>query len=229
MGHKWIRGVHVALFVAVLVMLASCGKDGTPGTSSLGVWVNYDEADDIYAMSCSALPGYYHYGLVSGGYAITGNTYYPEPEGSWGFAYQLHWYSYYTGNHYSNIYTGTISIKVDPGTKGGFPFKDGVNGAVRKYNWLLGWSGSTIAYDRTGNADLAAPAQNELQLSAIEMRNRSIEGTPFPLDPAKYDIGPTRTVTTSDGEYIITISEYPLTLKGTTPELPKNQALPSVK
>jgi hypothetical protein len=226
MGRKWIRGLFFAWFILALVLLAGCGKDGIPGNSYLGVWMEYSVADEIYYMSCSALPTSFTYGLTWYGTPQTDTVYYKRV-GTWDYRYQLRWYD--TSYHYSVIWYGSLTISKDPGEEGGFLCMDGEDGVDRYYDWVLGWNGSTISYDKTQSAYLAAPALNGVQLSVMEAPNKSLEGTPQPPDPALYDIGPTRVVTKSDGVYHITITEYPCSLKGTTPALPKSSVLKATR
>jgi hypothetical protein len=224
MGRKWMRRLFFAWFILVLVLLAGCGRDGVPGSSYLGVWMEYSDADEIYYMSCSALPNPYSYGLTWDGTPTTSTVYY-QAEGTWDYQYQLRWYdTYYTLYRYSAIWSGTMTISEEPGTDGGFPLRDGKDGVDRYYDWLLGWYGSTISYDTTQSASFAAPAQSGVQPFGMEAPAKSLEGTLQPPDPALYDIGPTRVITKSDGVHRITVTEYPYFPKGTTPALPKSSA-----
>jgi hypothetical protein len=225
MRSKWTRSIVVLLCVAVLALLSSCGKGGKDGTNYLGVWVEYSEADDIYYISCAALPSVFHYGLTWYGSPMSGygTTYYSETPGSFSYSYQLHWYTYSSGNHYSTTWYGTKTIgPVNAGQPGGFPFKAGADGADIHYNWVLGWNGSTISHDSVVPAQLgqsvAAPQP------VTEVANDVSKGPPQPPDPALYEIGPTRTVSAIVGDYAITLTEYPYWPKGTTPALPKNLA-----
>jgi hypothetical protein len=221
MGRKSMRSLFFAWFILVLMLLAGCGRDGIPGTSYLGVWMEYSQADEIYYMSCAALPNPYSYGWTWYGTPTTSTVYY-QAEGTWDYQYQLRWYD--TSYHYSAIWSGSMTISEEPGTDGGFPFRDGKDGVDRYYDWLLAWDGSTIAYAQTQSAHSAPSPRKGVQLSVMEASNKALEGVPQPPDPALYDIGPTRVITKSDGVHRITVTEYPCFPKGTTPALPKSSA-----
>lgn len=200
MKRRWYLCVLLAAMLALV--LVGCGKDGLPGNAYLGVWVDYSEADAIYYMYTSVLPGTFHYGLEEYGVALTSTTYYLETPGTFYYEYAL---DYVLGSteYFSDYWYGYMTIAVNAGAKGGL-FTDGANGKDRYYDWILGWYGSTLSYDRASSASKATG------LAPVAYSQQK----PIELDSTLYTAGPVRTITKTDGPYTITLTERPYTLKG---------------
>jgi hypothetical protein len=223
MGRKWKKSILIALCVAVVALLASCGMGGADGKIYLGVWVEYSQADGIYYMSCAALPSVFIYGMMWYGVPMSGHgtTYYLQTPGSFTYSYQVYYYS--SGYYYSAIWSGLKTVgPANPGATGGFPFKNGADGADLHYDWVLGWNGSTITHDNVLPSQPAQSAAPQPVTAAVAIDVS--KGLQQPPDPALFEIGPTRTVSAIVGDYTITLTEYPCWPKGTTPSLPKNVA-----
>jgi hypothetical protein len=203
------------LFLGVLVIcgaiaLSACGVAGNPGASGLGVWVEYSESDEIYAISAPALPSAFSYGRMWYGSPTTSTTYYVQDVGTTSYWYQLRWYSATSGYHYSTTWYGTMTIEREPGMPGGL-LANGADGADRYYDWVLGWSGSTLTW---GNSPRALDARSAAPASRSVAPAGQIP-TALPIgDPALFDIGPATVTTISDGLYRITLREYGCTPRG---------------
>jgi hypothetical protein len=220
MKRKLFWGLIPAMCIAVLVLMTSCGRDGRPGNAYLGVWVEYTQADQINYMACSFLPNPYYYGRASNGVPYTPPTYYGQYAGSYSFAYQVRYLDIYSVWQYSGLHTGTLTISVEPGQAGGL-LTDGRDGADRYFDWVVGWYGSTINFDRAQSSNVVAPASGEMPVSVIQGTNPVLTASLQPPDPALYDIGPVREVSKSHGGYRFAIKEYTYSPKGSTVALPK--------
>jgi hypothetical protein len=209
MKRKLFWGLIPAMCIAVLVLLTGCGKDGKPGNAYLGVWVETSYAYDIDYIATNMLPTSYYYGATYNHVAYTSNSYYQQRPGTYYYEYRLYRLS---APVYSYIWSGYMTISVLPGTKADF-FTDGVDGADTYYDWVLDWTGSTVYYDQAHSVKAIEPARTKNQVPLVQGSRIMSDGTLQAPDPALYDVGPVHEVTKSNGKYLITIKEYPYTLK----------------
>jgi hypothetical protein len=223
MKRKLFWGLVPAMFIAVLVLMTGCGVDGQPGRAYIGLWVESLEADGIYGIALGNLPANPGYGYTYNGYLSYPTVYYQHQPGTWRFAYQLGYYDALSILHVSQVWSGYLTIAVEPGSPGRL-LQDGENGKDRFYDLALGWYGLQIFYDRAQYKDYAASTQYKALSSSLKAPDTWAVQMQQPPDPALYDVGPVHEITKSDGHYRITITEYGYTLKGTTAPLSKSDA-----
>jgi hypothetical protein len=107
--------ILLILVVSISMILGGCGKDGKDGKAFLSIdWVF---TPVTYWDNNTGIPDVFYQG-----------TFYEVNPGTYNFEYTAWDYSYYSG---------TYTLVINKGTDGGFPFKDGKDGADIYYTlWL---------------------------------------------------------------------------------------------